>query len=76
MVAICTNLMHKVAPSVEASLQVPLVHIADAVAAEADRNGWTRLGILGRNGRCRRTSTPTGARHGCDAVVPPTPSAT
>lgn len=36
VVAICTNLMHKVAPAVEASLTVPLLHIADAVAIEAD----------------------------------------
>lgn len=46
-IAICTNLMHKVAPAVEASVSVPLVHIGDAVAASAQRAGVTRLGILG-----------------------------
>jgi aspartate racemase len=46
-VAICTNLMHKVAPQVEAALDVPLLHIGDAVAAEARRHGWQTLGILG-----------------------------
>ncbi len=71
MVAICTNLMHKVAPSVEASLQVPLVHIADAVAAEADRNGWTRLGILGTKWTMQEDFYADRlARHGCHAVVP------
>jgi aspartate racemase len=46
-VAICTNLMHKVAPQVEAALDVPLLHIGDAVATEAQRHGWGTLGILG-----------------------------
>lgn len=46
-VAICTNLMHKVAPQVAASVDVPLVHIADAVGDVAERMGVTRLGVLG-----------------------------
>ena len=47
VVLICTNLMHKVADAVDASISVPLLHIADAVAAQAQRHGWTRLGLLG-----------------------------
>ena len=46
-VAIATNLMHKVAPAVAAAIDVPLIHIADAVAAQAIRAGITALGILG-----------------------------
>ena len=46
-VAICTNLMHKVAPAVEAAITVPLLHIVDAVAADARGRGITRLGIMG-----------------------------
>ena len=46
-VAICTNLMHKVAPAVEQSLEVPLLHIVDAVAEEAARRGLSALGIMG-----------------------------
>ncbi|MDF9715674.1 aspartate/glutamate racemase family protein [Nocardioides sp. ChNu-153] len=46
-VAICTNLMHKVAPQVEAALDVPLLHIGDAVAAESARHRWGTLGVLG-----------------------------
>src|SRR5919107_4861103 len=45
-VAICTNLMHKVAPQVEAGLDVPLLHIGDAVASEAGRHGWGAAGVL------------------------------
>jgi aspartate racemase len=47
VVAICTNLMHKVAPAVEAAVDVPLLHIGDAVARAAADHGWDRLGVLG-----------------------------
>ena len=47
LVLICSNLMHKVFADVEAAVDVPVLHIADAVAAEAQRNGWSRLGLLG-----------------------------
>ncbi len=29
---ICTNTMHKIAPEIEASIKIPLLHIADATA--------------------------------------------
>lgn len=45
--AIGTNLTHEVAPVVEPGTRVPLIYIADAVAAEANRQGWSRLGFLG-----------------------------
>src|SRR5688572_7562705 len=31
---LCTNTMHKVAPSIEAAVRIPLFHIADPTAAE------------------------------------------
>jgi len=46
-VMICTNLMHKVAPMVEEAIDVPLLHIVDAVAEEAHRRGLSSLGIMG-----------------------------
>ena len=39
LLLICTNLMHKVAPQVEATLDIPLVHIADATGEEIRRQG-------------------------------------
>lgn len=44
---IATNTMHKVAPAIEAQLQIPLLHIADATAAELKQQGVTRAGLLG-----------------------------
>jgi aspartate racemase len=71
VVAICTNLMHKVAPAVEAAIDVPLLHIADAVAAEGERRGWTRLGILGTRWVMEEPFYADRlARHGTVAVTP------
>ena len=47
VVLICANLMHKVADDVQAAIDVPLLHIADALANHAHANGWTRLGLVG-----------------------------
>ncbi|GAB6984849.1 aspartate/glutamate racemase family protein [Nocardioides pyridinolyticus] len=70
-VAICTNLMHKVAPQVEDALGVPLLHIADAVGAEAARRGWRTLGILGTSWVMEESFyTDRLAHHGVAAVVP------
>jgi len=44
---ICANLMHKVAPAVEAAVDVPLLHIADTLAAHAHAHGWSRVGLVG-----------------------------
>lgn len=44
---ICTNTMHKVAPQVEQSLDIPLLHIADATADVLRAQGIRRVGLLG-----------------------------
>jgi aspartate racemase len=44
---ICTNTMHKVADLVEASLQIPLLHIADATAEKLVADGIKTVGLLG-----------------------------
>lgn len=44
---ICTNTMHKVAPQIEAGINIPLIHIADATAEQLQRDGVERVGLLG-----------------------------
>jgi len=44
---ICTNTMHKVAPQVEASISIPLLHIADATGEVLQRDGIQKVGLLG-----------------------------
>jgi len=47
MVLICTNLMHKVAPIIEAKIEVPLLHIADAAGSAIKAQGLQKVGLLG-----------------------------
>lgn len=44
---ICTNTMHKVAPQVEAAIDIPLLHIADATAQALEQNKIKTVGLLG-----------------------------
>lgn len=44
---ICTNTMHKVAPEIEAELQIPILHIADASAEVLIAQGMETVGLLG-----------------------------
>lgn len=44
---ICTNTMHKVAPEIEAAIQIPLLHIADATAEIIANEGIKSVGLLG-----------------------------
>ena len=44
---ICTNTMHKIAPEIEASIKIPLLHIADATADVIIKEGIKSVGLLG-----------------------------
>jgi len=44
---ICTNTMHKVAPEIEKSIKIPLIHIADATAEVLVHEGIKTVGLLG-----------------------------
>ena len=46
---ICTNTMHKVAPEIEANINIPLLHIADATAEQIQTKGFQTVGLLGTN---------------------------
>jgi aspartate racemase len=44
---ICTNTMHKVAPQIEETIRIPLLHIADATAEEIKKRRMKTVGLLG-----------------------------
>ncbi|MEX0738647.1 MAG: aspartate/glutamate racemase family protein [Pseudohongiella sp.] len=44
---ICTNTMHKVAPQIQARLDIPILHIADATARVLINNDIKCVGLLG-----------------------------
>ena len=46
-VVLCTNTMHKVVPQIEAAVRIPLLHIADATAAEIKSAKVSTVGLLG-----------------------------
>lgn len=44
---ICTNTMHKVAEQIQAQIDIPLLHIADATARQLQADNITKVGLLG-----------------------------
>ena len=46
-IVLCTNTMHKVAEEIQAGVQIPLLHIADATAQRVIEAGIQKIGLLG-----------------------------
>lgn len=46
-IVICSNTMHRMAAEVEAAVDLPLIHIADATARPIVAAGYQRVGLLG-----------------------------
>lgn len=46
-IIMATNTMHRVAPQIEASIQIPLIHIVDVTAEEIKKHGMNKVGVLG-----------------------------
>lgn len=47
LLLLCTNTMHKVAEAIEAAIDIPLIHIADATAERIKARGLSLVGLLG-----------------------------
>lgn len=47
ILVLCTNTMHRVAEQIESCVAIPLLHIADATAAEIKQAGLSKVGLLG-----------------------------
>jgi aspartate racemase len=70
-IVLCTNTMHVVAPAVEAAVDVPLLHIADATAAAIAAAGVERVALLGT--RYTMEQPFLRDRLGVEVVVPDEP---
>lgn len=46
-IVICTNTMHKIAPEVQQSVSIPLLHIAEVTARKLKEAGIKTVGLLG-----------------------------
>lgn len=69
---LCTNTMHKVAPSIEAAVSIPLFHIADPTAAEIKSAGHTTIGLIGTRFTMEQDfyRARLSERHGLNVLVP------
>ena len=68
---LCTTTFHKVADQVEAAVDLPLLHLADVVAAEVRAQGVTKVGFIGTTvAMSDGFFTDRLARHGLETVVP------
>jgi aspartate racemase len=74
-IVLCTNTMHKVAPAIEAAVQIPLFHIADPTAQAIQRRP-EQVGLLGTSVSRRKLAFYAGAAraHGPEVVVPDRPN--
>ena len=69
---LATNTMHQVAPAIEAAVEIPFLHIADATADGIRADGLSQVGLLGTH------YTMEGAfyrgrlqdHHGLDVLIP------
>ena len=69
---ICTNTMHRVADEVEAAIDIPLLHLADATANEIRAAGLRTIGLLGtRFTMLQDFYTGRLEKHGLRVLVPP-----
>ncbi len=47
LLVVCTNTMHRVAPEIEAAVEIPLLHIVDAIGEAVREAEIRRVGLLG-----------------------------
>jgi len=72
LLVLCTNTMHKLAPSLEAELGIPLLHIADATADAVKAAGITQVGLLGTRFTMEQDfyRDRLAKKHGLNVLVP------
>ncbi len=71
LIVLCTNTMHIVAPAIEAAIDVPFLHLADATAAAVKRAGITRIALLGTRFTMEKAFYRSRLeQHGLDVIVP------
>ena len=69
---ICTNTMHKVAPEIQAAIQIPVLHLANATAKRIRAQGLQTIGLLGTNFTMEQDFYKGRLEaHGLNVLVPP-----
>jgi aspartate racemase len=72
LLIICSNTMHKLADDIAGQTGIPLLHIADAAAAEIKAQGLGKVGLLGTRFTMEGDFYRTRIRekHGIDVIIP------
>lgn len=71
---ICTNTMHKIAPQIEGTISIPILHLADATAKRIKQKDMKRVGLLGTKFTMEQDFYKGRLieQHGLEAIVPST----
>ena len=65
------NTMHKIANEIQASINIPVIHIAEAVAKAVQKKGLTKVGLLGTRYTMQlRFYSDILAKYGIDTIIP------
>jgi aspartate racemase len=77
-IVICTNTMHRLAAIVQAAVDVPVIHIADATAVAVERSGVEVVALLGTRYTMEQDFYVGTLRdvHGMNVLVPDEPDRT
>jgi len=69
---LCTNTMHKMADEMQRGVSIPLLHIADAAAAEVKGRGLSKVGLLGTRFTMEEKfyRGRLAERHGLEVLIP------
>ena len=75
---LCTNTMHRLADDVQAAIDIPLLHIADATAERVKGRGLDTVGLLATRYTMQQAfyRGRLAERHGLNVIVPPEPDLT
>ncbi len=73
LLLICTNTMHLMADAVQAGVDIPLLHIADATAERVLAQGFKRIGLLGTRFTMEKDfyTARLAQKYGLEVRVPP-----
>jgi len=76
-IVLCTNTMHKVADTIEAAIDIPLIHIADATATAVHAADIRRVAVMGTRYTMEQAFyVDRLARRGLDVMIPDEPDRT
>lgn len=72
MLLIGANTMHRVADTVQGALEIPVIHIADAIATKAKELNVSKLGLLGTAFTMEQDfiSKPLSEKYGLEIIIP------